>query len=283
VLVFLLSCYSLGTFLLFKRVIMSKTYPVVLSFSGHDPSGGAGIQADIETLSSHHCHNISVITALTEQDSHNVKKLIPQAAENIISQANTLFADMPVAVIKIGLLGHYETAQAIAQILQQHPDIPVVFDPILAAGGGAQLSDMQLIESINTLLLPYTTILTPNAQEARALTGLEDLTACGLALLEKGCDYVLITGTEEQTSVVENQLFQRQQASETFRWERLPHTYHGSGCTLASSIAGLLAQGLEPFSAIAEAQDYTWNALEAGYKVGKGQYKPHRFFWVEVE
>ncbi len=262
---------------------MSKIYPVVLSFSGHDPSGGAGIQADIETLSSHHCHNVSVITALTEQDSHNVKKIIPQTAENITSQAHTLFADMPVAVIKIGLLGHYQTAQAIAQILQQHTDIPVVFDPVLAAGGGAQLSDSQLLDSITTLLLPHTTILTPNAQEARALTGLQDLSECGLALLQQGCDYVLITGADEATTQVENHLFHQQQKMETFYWQRLAETYHGSGCTLASSIAGLLAQGLEPFTAIAEAQDYTWNALEAGYKVGNGQHKPHRFFWVEAE
>ena len=92
---------------------MSKNYPVVLSFSGHDPSGGAGIQADIETLASHHCHCASVITALTEQDSNNVKKLLPQSPENIISQATTLFDDMAIMAIKIGLLGHSETAQAI--------------------------------------------------------------------------------------------------------------------------------------------------------------------------
>jgi len=261
---------------------MSKLYPVVLSFSGHDPSGGAGIQADIETLSSHHCHSISVITALTEQDSQNVKKMLPQLPENIISQANTLLADMQVAVIKIGLVGHFQTAQAIAQILQQHPTIPVVFDPVLAAGGGASLSDNALLEAINTLLLPHTTVLTPNTQEARALTGLSETQACGAALLEKGCDYVLITGADEPTAVIENHLFYEPQKTEIFRWDRLPYHYHGSGCTLASSIAGLMAQGLDTFSAITEAQDYTWNSLEAAYQIGKGQYKPQRFFWVEA-
>jgi hydroxymethylpyrimidine/phosphomethylpyrimidine kinase len=261
---------------------MSKFYPVVLSFSGHDPSGGAGIQADIETLSSHHCHNISVITALTEQDSQNVKKMWPQSAEAIISQAETLFADMPVAVIKIGLVGHEQTAQAIAQILRQHTDIPVVFDPVLAAGGGTPLSDASLIESMVNLLLPLTTILTPNTAEARALTGLVDVNDCGFALLAKGCDYVLITGADESTTGVDNRLFYNGKV-ETFHWERLPERYHGSGCTLASSIAGLLAQGLDPISAIAEAQDYTWNALAAGYQIGQGQHKPHRFFWVEAD
>ncbi len=261
---------------------MSNSYPVVLCFSGHDPSGGAGVQADIETLTSHHCHCVSVITALTEQDSRNVKKMLPQQPENIISQANTLFDDMPIAAIKIGLIGHYETAQAIHSILQQHPNIPVVLDPVLAAGGGTPLANTQLLAAMNELLLPCTTILTPNSEEAKQLTGLTDLDACGLALLEQGCDYVLITGSHEPTPQVKNRLFHQQAMIEEFSWARLPHSYHGSGCTLASSIAGLLAQGLDAFSAITEAQDYSWNALDAAYKVGKGQHNPNRFFWVEA-
>jgi hydroxymethylpyrimidine/phosphomethylpyrimidine kinase len=261
---------------------MSKIYPVVLCFSGHDPSGGAGVQADIETLASHHCHCVSVITALTEQDSQNVKKVLPQAPEDIISQANTLFADMPIAAIKIGLVGHYETAQAIHSVLQQYPDIPVIFDPILAAGGGKPLADTKLIETINDLLLPCITILTPNSNEARLLTGLQELDDCGLELLAQGCEYVLITGAHEATTEIENRLFYQQKRLETFSWNRLPDSYHGSGCTLASSIAGLLAQGLDAFSSVTEGQDYTWNSLETAYKIGKGQYNPNRFFWVEA-
>jgi hydroxymethylpyrimidine/phosphomethylpyrimidine kinase len=224
-----------------------------------------------------------VITALTEQDSHNVKKMLPQLPENIISQANTLFDDMPIAVIKIGLVGHHETAQAIHSILQQHPDIPVVFDPVLAAGGGTLLANTQLITAMNDLLLPCTTILTPNSEEARRLTELQEIDACGLALLSKGCRYVLITGSHESSPRVENRLFHQQMMIEKFSWERLPASYHGSGCTLASSIAGLLAQGIDMFSAVTEAQDYTWNSLNNAYKAGKGQHNPDRFFWVEAE
>lgn len=118
--------------------------------------------------------------------------------------------------------------------------------------------------------------------EARQLAQLEDIDACGLALLEKGCQYVLVTGSHESTPHVENRLFYKQQRIEVFSWNRLPHSYHGSGCTLASSIAGLLAQNLDGFSAIAEGQDYTWNALDNAYKVGKGQHNPNRFFWIEA-
>ncbi len=263
---------------------MSQNHPVVLSFSGHDPSGGAGIQADIETLTAHHCHVVSVITALTDQDSSNVKKIIPQAPENIIAQAQTLLDDMTISVIKIGLIGHDETAKAIVHILKSYSDIPVVLDPVLIAGGGKVVSNSALIEVINKDLLPRTTVLTPNCNEARLLTNLIETNDCAFALLAQGCDYVLITAADEnlESSKVTNQLFHQQGCLETFNWDRLPYSYHGSGCTLASSIAGLMAHGLDPVSAISEAQNYTWNTLAAAYKTGKGQYNPKRLFWMEA-
>ncbi|MGR9053100.1 MAG: bifunctional hydroxymethylpyrimidine kinase/phosphomethylpyrimidine kinase [Gammaproteobacteria bacterium] len=260
---------------------MSNQHPVVLCFSGHDPSGGAGLQADIETLVSHRCHAASVITALTEQDSRNVKKIIPQAPDAIIDQAQMLFDDFPIKTIKIGLIGHRSIAEAIAEILARHPDIPVVLDPVLAAGGGAELSDADLITAVNERLLPRATITTPNSVEARKLSGLSDLTEAATALMARGTPYVLITGTHEQTQAVRNLLFHNGRLMETFDWERLPHSYHGSGCTLAAAVAGLLAHGLDPFSAVLEAQDYTWNALQAGYRPGTGQYNPNRMFWME--
>ncbi len=262
---------------------MSHHRPVVLSFSGHDPSGGAGVQADIETLVSHQCHSASIITALTEQDTRNVKKLIPQSPEAIISQANTLLDDLNVNAVKIGLIGHHETAIAIYAILKQHPHIPVILDPVLAAGGGTDLSNERLIATIVDLLLPCTTVLTPNSEEARKLTGLDDLDDCGLALLEQGCDYVLITGTHEDTPSVSNQLYHDGRCWETYTWDRLPHSYHGSGCTLATSIAALIAHGLEPVQAVMEAQEYTWNSLNSAYQPGKGQHIPDRFFWMEED
>ena len=262
---------------------MTQALPVVLCFSGHDPSGGAGIQADIETLNSHQCHACSVITALTEQDTQNVRHIIPQTAAHIISQAQTILADVTVDAIKIGLLGHVDTAIAIHQIISEHPQIPVILDPILAAGGGKSVADNKLIEAIIDLLLPCTYILTPNSREARKLTMLEDLNQCGLSLLEKGCDYVLITGSHEDTPSVSNQLFHEGHCMETYRWDRLPSTYHGSGCTLAASIAAMTASRLYTPTAILEAQEYTWNSLKAAYKPGKGQHIPQRFFWMHEQ
>lgn len=255
--------------------------PAVLCFSGHDPSGGAGVQADIETLVSQKCHACSVITALTEQDSSKVKKLIPQRAADIVAQATTVLADFRVKAIKIGLIADHRVALAIHSVLLQNPTIPVILDPILAAGGGAPLADQQLIDCLLEQLLPCTTILTPNSEEARQLAQQSKLYDCGQTLLDKGCNNVLITGAHEQSSVVENTLFQTNSEPQTFNWQRLAANYHGSGCTLASAIAGLIAQGLDPFTAILEAQEYTWNALEAAYLPGAGQHNPNRLFWME--
>lgn len=261
---------------------MKASRPIVLCFSGHDPSGGAGIQADIETILSHNCHPASIITALTEQDSRNVRKILPQTPADILSQTETLLSDFKIAAIKIGLIGHHETALAISQILQQYPDVPVVLDPVLAAGGGTDLASEQLLETIIEKLLPLTTLLTPNSLEARRLSGCMDLHECGLKLQAHGAEYVLITGTHEESAAVNNCLFMPDDLQETFSWERLPHSYHGSGCTLASASAALLAQGLDVFTAVNEAQDYTWHALAAAYQPGQGQHNPNRLFWMDA-
>lgn len=259
---------------------MSKALPIVLTISGHDPSGGAGIQADIETLLSLGCRPCSVVTALTEQDTGNVKKLIPQRAEEVISQVRTLLADLPPAAVKIGLIGSADIAVALKQVLTDHPAVPVVLDPVLSAGGGAVLADTALIEAIRTELLPLTCVLTPNSLEARRVApgNLPDLDACGRALSNLCSGYVLITGTHEEGDEVVNTLYHGGEQIKSFRWPRLPHSYHGSGCTLASSIAAMLAKGIDPISAVEAAQEFTWNSLKAGFRPGKGQYLPDRFF-----
>lgn len=263
--------------------MMNSNYPAVLCFSGHDPSGGAGIQADIEALASLQCHCCNVVTALTEQDTHNIYRIIPQIPEDIIAQANRLVNDFSIKAIKIGLLGRLETAMAISSWLDQHRDIPVIFDPVLAAGGGKNLASQELKAAIIKHLLPKTMLLTPNSIEARTLAGEQDLQQCGAHLTQLGCDYVLITGTHESSAVVDNTLFHAGRCIETYHWDRLAHDYHGSGCTLASTITGLYARGLDMRHAVQEAQEYTWNSLEDGNKVGSGQFLPNRFFWMTNE
>ncbi|MFO1372603.1 MAG: hydroxymethylpyrimidine/phosphomethylpyrimidine kinase [Candidatus Competibacteraceae bacterium] len=258
-----------------------------MTLAGNDPSGGAGIAADLETLISLGCHPAPVITALTVQDTHNVHALLPVNPEQLIAQARAVLEDLPVAVFKIGLIGSADNAIALHTLLTDYPNIPVVLDPILTAGGGTELASTALITAIQTLLLPLTTVLTPNSVEARRLAPEADtLDACAMALLERGCRYVLITGGHEPTDEVVNTLYGNNRLLETSRWPRLPHSYHGSGCTLTAAIAALLAQGYEelysesPNSVIRRAQHYTWQSLQAGYRVGHGQWLPNRLFWA---
>jgi hydroxymethylpyrimidine/phosphomethylpyrimidine kinase len=254
-----------------------------MTFSGHDPSGGAGTQADIEVLSSMGCHAVPVVTALTVQDTHNVIAVEPVAPRLIIEQARAVLADVDIAAFKIGLLGSCEAAQVLHTLLADYPEVPLVFDPITAAGGGKSLASSELVDAMRTLLLPLTTLLTPNVHEARLLAqNADSLEACAQELMSLGCEFVLLTGTHaEDEEAVVNRFYGHRKLLDTSRWPRLAHTYHGSGCTLAAGIAGLLAQGLEPLSAIHEAQQYTWETLNHAYRIGQGQLLPNRLFWAQ--
>lgn len=260
---------------------MSERIPVVLVLAGHDPTGGAGIQADAEAIHSQGCHAACVVTCLTVQDTRNVQRLVPLDAEWVVQQAQAVLADLPVAAIKVGLLGSVAVAQAVQRIVQTRPDLPVVLDPILAAGGGTPLATAELRAAIRTCLLPHVTLLTPNVPEAAQLaecTASSDAQA--LALLAQGCRYVLLTGTHAATARVENVLYGEGRRLRTWTWERLPHTYHGSGCTLAAACAANLAKGMDMAKAVAAAQAYTWGSLAAARPLGQGQWLPDRFYWV---
>jgi hydroxymethylpyrimidine/phosphomethylpyrimidine kinase len=259
--------------------------PVVLSFAASDPSGGAGIQADLMTISSIGCHALSVITAITVQDTIGVDSVLAIDAEWVDDQARALLEDMPVAAFKMGLLGSVENIAVIAEILSDYPDIPLVFDPVLASGRGDPLADEDMISALRELLLPQTTVLTPNTFEARRLADEENdedppLIECARRLIAFGCEYVLLTGTHDNTPQVLNNLYNAAGLVRSDTWDRLPGSYHGSGCTLASAIAANLAHGLPVDEAVREAQDYTWRALAAGFRPGMGQYLPDRFFWA---
>jgi hydroxymethylpyrimidine/phosphomethylpyrimidine kinase len=262
----------------------SKSVPVVLTFAGSDPSGGAGIQADIESLASHGCHCAPVITTITVQDTQDVISFAPLDGGLVSDQARAVLEDMPVDCIKVGLVATSDVMEAIQGILADYPDIPVVVDPVLASGAGTSLVDDDVLDAMVELLLPHATILTPNSLEARILAPEADtLDACAMALLAHGSEFVLITGSHENRPEVINTLYGNHRLLESFTWDRLDGSYHGSGCTLSASIAGLLAQGLEPFSAVHEAQEYTWEALSQAYRLGMGQRLPNRLFWAQAE
>jgi hydroxymethylpyrimidine/phosphomethylpyrimidine kinase len=262
--------------------------PLVLTFAATDPSGGAGMQADILTLASMGCHPLSVVTAITVQDTIGVDGVQPLDPEWVSDQARSLLEDMPVDAFKIGMMGSVEIIAAIAEIVSDYPDVPLVLDPVLASGRGDELANDDMIHALRELLLPQTTILTPNSGEARRLAAVEEdddapLDACAAKLIGMGSEFVLVTGTHEATRDVVNTLYDKSGVVRSDSWPRLSGTYHGSGCTLASAIAAMLANGLDLPDAVREAQDYTWHALRKAYRPGMGQHLPDRLFWAREE
>ena len=269
---------------------MSESFPLVMTFAATDPSGGAGLQADLLTISSMGCHPLSVVTAITVQDTSGVDDVLPIDPDWVVDQARAMLEDVPVAAFKIGLLGSVENIAAIAEVLADYPDIPLVLDPVLASGRGDELANDDMLDAMRELLIPQTTIITPNSMEARRLALDEDneeddptLEECAKRILLMGCEYVLITGTHEQTPKVINTLYSERGVISSDSWARLPGIYHGSGCTLASAIAALMAQGVAVPEAVKEAQEYTWQTLNAGFRPGMGQHIPDRLFWARGE
>jgi len=250
---------------------MAKSPPMVLAFAASDPTGGAGLQADLLTLAARGCHPLSVVTALTVQDTHGVESLHAVEPSRVAEQARCLLADLQVAAFKLGVLGSAGNAAVIAQVLAAHPRVPVVVDPVLASARGDALSTDGSIIAMQEKIFPLSTVATPNSLEAERLGGVD-------ALLRLGCRYVLVTGTHDDSADVVNRLYDSGGLVREDKWRRLPGSYHGSGCTLASALAAALANGLAMPEAARDAQAYTWHALEAGFRPGSGQFIPQRFF-----
>jgi hydroxymethylpyrimidine/phosphomethylpyrimidine kinase len=243
--------------------------PIVLTFAASDPTGGAGLQADLLTLAALGCHPLSVVTALTVQDTRGVEMLEAVDTALVERQAAKLLAEMKVAAFKLGVLGSAANARAVAAIVARHPRVPLVLDPVLASGRGDPLASDAVVEALLELIVPRTSLATPNAIEARRLGGER-------ALLDRGCRYVLVTGTHAETKDVVNTLYEASGKVREDRWPRLPGSYHGSGCTLASACAAQLAHGLEMADAVRAAQEFTWKSLSAGFRPADGQLIPWR-------
>ncbi|APZ42186.1 bifunctional hydroxymethylpyrimidine kinase/phosphomethylpyrimidine kinase [Acidihalobacter ferrooxydans] len=259
----------------------SQALPVVLILAGNDPSGGAGLAADTAAVLSLGGHPAPVVTAVTVQDTRRVQRFEPVPPTLIVEQARAVLEDMPVAAIKLGMLGSAAVAEAVHGVLLDYPGLPVILDPVLHAGGGGALSDLAMLDALRDLLLPQTTLLTPNLPEALALAPDADgCDAAGAALRELGAQYVLVTGGHADGETVVNRLYSPHGGCDPVSWPRLPGEFHGSGCTLAAAAATLIAQGEMPAAAARDAQRYTWHALQVAHRPGRGQSVPDRLFWA---
>ncbi len=257
----------------------SAKRPAVLVFAGLDPTGGAGLQADIEAVGGMGGHALPVATAITAQDTRDVKSCTPVSALSIIEQARVVLEDIKVDAFKVGLAGSVEAISAIHTILKDYEGTPVVVDPVCASGAGTALMDDEQMDAIVSLLLPLATVVTPNTVEARLLTPEADsLSAAAQELLSYGCEFVLLTGTPDPSPDIVHRLYADRRLVQSFHCERLAASYHGSGCTLSSAIAALLGHGLEPLAAVGEALEYTLETLKHATSMGGGQLIPNRLF-----
>lgn len=235
------------------------------------------MQADIEALLAQGCHAAPAVTALTAQDTVNVSDFRVLDREWVLAQAHAVIADMPVAAVKLGMLGSVQMVETVVEIMQLLPGIPLVCDPVLRAGGGGLLGKDDVGYAMRERLLPIATIATPNLPEARILAELPEGSAdeCAEKLLPK-IQHLLITGGHGDEREVHNRLYSRDGSRHTFTCQRLPGSYHGSGCTLASTLAGRLAIGENLASAVRSALDYTWRTLRDAEQPGHGQFVPRR-------
>jgi len=258
---------------------MSHIPPTVLVVAGNDPSGGAGIAADLQAITAAGAHPAPVITALTVQDTVNAMAVEPATPALVAAQMEAVLDDIPVKAVKIGLLATAAIAAAVADVLARRPGLPIVLDPVLVAAGGASLAEDALVGVILERLCPLTTLLTPNALEIRRLApGRDDMAARATELRRAGCRFVLAKGGDEADAggkEVLNTLYGPGEPR-LFRWPRLAGSFHGSGCTLASACAARIAHGDPVEVAVATAQALTHAWLQRAFRPGRGQFVPLR-------
>lgn len=252
--------------------------PCVLVFAGLDPSGGAGIQADIEAIAAGSAHALPVITTLTVQDNDRVFAIHPVDPAILREQVRVLCEKFRIAAIKIGITGSQDNvgviAETIRRLRQQNPDVPVVLDPVLASGHGDALSRDDAVSMMRPLQL-LATLITPNLPEASRLCEGETSRSAQAAHLLKHTPHVFIKGGHGEGDEVINTWFSESH-EQSWHWPRLAGGFHGSGCTLASAIAAYLAKGVTLQQALSSAQTWVQASLGDAYAIADGQRIPAR-------
>jgi hydroxymethylpyrimidine/phosphomethylpyrimidine kinase len=242
--------------------------PIVLCFSGHDVTGGAGVQADIEAIGANGAQAMTVITASTLQNTAQFVEFEAMKPDWVYRQVDMILTEFTPQAVKIGMLANNGIASVVKDICSDL-GVPVVLDPILKSGNNGAMAVGDLVSGIEGIL-PYTTVLTPNAGELEALGGVDKV-------MLSGCANVLLTQTDVSSgNTVTHTLYGNEHAHD-YKYPRLPGVYHGSGCTLASSIAAQLALGNTISNGVKKALDYTWQCLNRSEISGSKQALPNRY------
>ncbi len=270
---------------------MTKAFRTVLTIAGSDSSGGAGIQADIKTFAALECFGLSVITALTAQNTTGVNAIYPLTGKCIREQFWGICGDITIDAVKIGMLGSADAVIAVSGLLRElQGKPPVIVDTVLASSGGIALVPLKAIPIMKEELFPLASLITPNLPEAAMLAGLklppatqEAIEETAVKLLETGAASVLIKGGHGEGEECRDCLY----IDNRFVWfsskKIVTGNTHGTGCTLSSAIAAFMARGEDTEGAVKRAKEYLDGALQAGarYRLGSGSGPLHHFyrFW----
>ena len=253
-----------------------------LTVAGSDPSGGAGIEADIKTFSALDCYAMSVITSVVAENTFTVKGKLDVPAEMITAQLEAVFDDIRVDGMKIGMLTDISSVEAVASAIGKYKPPVVIFDPVMNATAGAELLSPKAVETVKQRLIPLCTLVTPNIPEAEILTGMsikssKDMKAAAVKLTEKGAKAVLLKGGHLSGNA-EDLLFD----GKAFRFYSAPristNTTHGTGCTLSSAITAFMASGCLLPKAVEKAKEFITGAIEKGLDIGKGKGPLNHFY-----
>lgn len=264
-----------------------QTSPLILSFNASDPVGAVGLQADLASFAAMGCHGLSVVTALLIGDTTRIEDSQVIDVDCVADQARVVLEDMPVAAFKVGTVGSIENVSAIAEIVADYPDIPLILDPFLSALPDQGQDSEDLLVAIRELLIPQTTLLLASAVELgrfaetwREPSSDDTLTADAMRVIDLGCEYLFVTGTPADVHDVANTLFSDSGMVRQDNWQRISGSFIGAGSTLSATIAALLANGLEVPEAVFEAQEFTIGALTHAHRLGMGKLVPDRYFWT---
>ncbi|RTZ90130.1 MAG: bifunctional hydroxymethylpyrimidine kinase/phosphomethylpyrimidine kinase [Deltaproteobacteria bacterium] len=267
---------------------MNYTRPIVLTIAGSDSGGGAGIQADLKTITVHGCFGVSVLTALTAQNTVGVQGIFPVPIDFIRKQADSIFDDFTVAAAKTGMLHSEEVIRLVAETLSAHPGISYVCDPVMVAKSGDKLLMDDAIHALKSELLPLATVVTPNIPEAEVLWGnpiksKKDKEAACRAIHGMGARAVLLKGGHETGTMSTDLLFDGERFHQFSSPRYETQNTHGTGCTTSAAIASNLARGMDVITAIAEAKKFMDTAIRFSLNLGNGHGPTDHFAATERE
>lgn len=251
-----------------------RKYIPVLSIAGSDPSGGAGIQADIKTISALGCYAMTAITSLTAQNTTGVRSIMPSTGAIVADQIDMIMEDIPPMAIKTGMLCNLNVASTVADKLEQYRPDNIVVDPVMVSTSGSKLLDDDAIDLIVKRIFPLSTIITPNKSEAKVLTGETDPDRQAKILMGMGCRNVLLKGgdSDRKDFKIDYLYLENKHTGIELRADAVNTVNtHGTGCTLSSAIASYLALGYDLEQAVRAAKFYISRALEAGAFVTTGR------------